>query len=71
MRDCAWSAVFAVCEIVWNVEFILRTLRHELNALRPTFDYLVETEYCRLSALVRAVELNTVEERTGIVALDL
>ena len=51
-RDGTWSAMLAISKVVRNVELILRALRHELNALCPSWDDLVEAEYCRLTTVV-------------------
>ena len=70
-RDRTWSSVLAVTEVVRNVELVLRALCHELNALCPSCDNLVEAEHCRLTTLVRTVEDHSVKERALIVALNL
>ena len=56
-------------ELGRDVELPLVALLHDLHRLGPSLDDLVRRERRGLAALVRAVELGTVDRRTAVVAL--
>ena len=67
-----WNAgsgtAFAISQQIWYVEAVLGTLLHQLHALGPSRDDLVQPEVSRFSAPVAAVEDRTVQQTALIVA---
>ena len=63
--------MFAVAEVVRYEEAVLRALLHELQALGPSGDDLVEGEHCGLAALHAAVKHRAVNQEALVVALHL
>ena len=67
-RDRVASSVFAVGEVIGEIETVLGTLFHQLHALGPAGNDLVETEVCGLVTLVGTVEDGAVNQGPMIVA---
>src|SRR5580700_4998296 len=61
-------AAVSISQIGWNEELPLRTDRHKLKRLGPSFDHSSDGERGRLPTLVAAVELGAVDQRAAIVA---
>src|SRR5690606_15152244 len=68
--DQRGAATLAVGQFAGNPEPVLRTHRHQGQALGPAGDDLVQAELGRLVASKRAVELGAVEQGAAVVHAD-
>ena len=65
----AWPRVVAVCELLWDPKAHLVARLHQLDALGPPFNDLIQTERGSLATRDRAVEHFSVGSPPGVMNL--